>query len=110
MVYCSLSLGETIIWSSVPCKTGVNIKTSPYIPFSGNLVFLDTLGSTDPVYTLLGTRYQLVFLSDIAVPGDPTYMQVIPLDAVANQTLKVTLDLQNCTISIFERCARGRHL
>lgn len=40
-----------------------------YLGFAGDLKFFDELGQTDPYYTGLGTRYQLVYLesSDLAV-------------------------------------------
>lgn len=34
-----------------------------YAGFQGNLYFNDTQGTTDPVYTGLGSRYQLIYLS-----------------------------------------------
>lgn len=34
-----------------------------YTGFEGNLVFTDTQGETDPEYTGLGSRYQLVYLT-----------------------------------------------
>ena len=87
----------------VPCKNGVAVKSSGYIPFSGNLMMVDTQGLEDPTFELLGSRFQLVFVSDIAPPTSSSYVQTIPLDAVPSQSLKVTLDLQNCTISIYEK-------
>lgn len=34
-----------------------------YTGFQGNIVFTDTQGNSDPVYTGLGSRYQLVYLT-----------------------------------------------
>ena len=34
-----------------------------YEPFVGNLLFTDTQGSSDPDYTGLGARFQLVYLT-----------------------------------------------
>lgn len=34
-----------------------------YSGFQGNLIFVDMQGLTDPVYTGLGLRYQLVYLT-----------------------------------------------
>lgn len=34
-----------------------------YRGFLGDLMFVDTQGETDPVYTGMGTRYQLVYLN-----------------------------------------------
>lgn len=34
-----------------------------YTGFQGNLLLVDTMGTSDPVYTGLGSRYQLVYLT-----------------------------------------------
>lgn len=34
-----------------------------YSSFQGNLIFTDTQGTSDPEYTGLGSRYQLVYLT-----------------------------------------------
>lgn len=34
-----------------------------YSSFQGNLIFTDTQGTSDPKYTGLGSRYQLVYLT-----------------------------------------------
>lgn len=34
-----------------------------YSGFQGNLIFTDTQGNTDPDYTGLGSRYQLIYLT-----------------------------------------------
>lgn len=34
-----------------------------YSGFQGNLIFTDTQGNTDPHYTGLGSRYQLIYLT-----------------------------------------------
>lgn len=35
-----------------------------YAGFAGNLAFIDTQGNANPEYTGLGTRWQLVYLTD----------------------------------------------
>lgn len=43
-----------------------------YSGFLGNLVFTDTQGSTNPVYTGLGSRYQLIYLTAAEYAQLPT--------------------------------------
>lgn len=41
---------------------------SRYRPFKGDLMFVDMQGEQDPRYTGLGTRWQLVYLSESELP------------------------------------------
>lgn len=59
--------GVTII-TGVSCLNMNLIVRNTYLGFIGDFVFADTQGTTDPVYTGLGVRYQLVYLA----PGDIT--------------------------------------
>lgn len=43
------------------------IVRNAYLGFTGDLVFFDTQGGADPVYTGLGERYQLIYLSDTEI-------------------------------------------
>jgi hypothetical protein len=45
------------------------IVRESYLGFSGDFVFQDTQGSDDPVYTGLGSRFQLVYLSMADLPA-----------------------------------------
>jgi hypothetical protein len=60
---------------AVICENLNRIIRSVYLNktanFAGDFVFFDTQGSDDPVYTGLGTRYQLLYLSadDLASIG-----------------------------------------
>jgi hypothetical protein len=42
---------------------GVKLVRDAYWGFVGDIACYDTQGDTDPVYTGLGTRYQLVYLA-----------------------------------------------
>lgn len=59
----------------VICQNRNRIIRSAYLNvqsgFSGDFVFNDTQGTSDPVYTGLGTRFQLLYLSaaDLAAQG-----------------------------------------
>ena len=44
-------------------RDAVPLVCREYAGFSGNLVFIDTQGSADPVYDGLGSRYSLVYLT-----------------------------------------------
>lgn len=46
------------------------IVRSLYLGFSGDFAFADTQGTDDPVYTGLGTRWQLVYLEATDLPAN----------------------------------------
>ena len=47
---------------SVLCLNLVGIVREAYYGFKGQLVFFDSQGKSDPYYTDLGSRYQLVYV------------------------------------------------
>lgn len=55
--------GQQII-GGVLCHNANRIVRSLYLGFSGDFIWVDTHGTTDPVYTGLGARYQLVYLDE----------------------------------------------
>ncbi len=52
---------------AVQAKNLVNLVPTAYLGFTGLLVFYDTQGSDDPVYTGLGSRWQLLYLDQADV-------------------------------------------
>lgn len=67
-LFCDVIVaGETII-AGVTCENLNRIVRSTYLGFVGDLAFVDTQGSTDPVYTGLGTRYLLLYLEEADLP------------------------------------------
>jgi hypothetical protein len=56
---------------AVQCKNLVNLIPTGYLGFAGLLIFNDTQGSDDPVYTGLGSRCVLLYLdaADLGVYG-----------------------------------------
>lgn len=47
------------------------VVRSLYLGFQGDLAFIDNQGSTDPVYTGLGTRYSLAYIeADELLPNE----------------------------------------
>lgn len=49
--------------NSVICLNLVGLVREAYYGFIGQLAFIDTKGTSDPEYTGLGNRYQLVYQS-----------------------------------------------
>lgn len=71
--FFTLSVGAALIIANVICENLVRLVRLAYLGFSGDFVFLDTQGTSDPVYTGFGPngRYQLVYLapSDLSALG-----------------------------------------
>ena len=61
--------GQDVI-NSVICRNLNRIVRSLYLGFSGDFVFQDTQGTDDPVYTGLGTRFLLYYLSAAELGGE----------------------------------------
>lgn len=98
MLFCDLSINNTIIWSGVPCLNVTNISTGAHLGFSGALVFADTMGTTDPTYTGLADRYALLY-----IPTDGSGNVQVPLQATPSQQVSVILGNQNCILSFYEK-------
>jgi hypothetical protein len=60
-VFVDLYIDNAIVIAGVPAKNLCLIVRSAYLGFSGDIAFVDTQGSTDPVYTGIGTRYLLTY-------------------------------------------------
>jgi hypothetical protein len=58
------------IISGVICQNINRIVRDLYLGFSGDFIWLDTQGTTDPVYTGFGTRYQLLYLEASDLGGE----------------------------------------
>lgn len=65
-LYLDLYVSNVLVLGGIQCLNGVAIVRDSYLGFVGDLAFYDTQGATDPVYTGLGGRYVLAYLS----PGD----------------------------------------
>ena len=70
-LFCDLYVSNALIIGGVICQNANRIVRSTYLGFIGDLAFLDSQGETDPVYTGLGARYGLYYLtpSDLASFG-----------------------------------------
>lgn len=67
-LFMTVQIGTTVIISNVLCENLNRIVRDAYLGFSGDFVFFDTQGSSDPIYTGLGTRWLLMYLA----PADLT--------------------------------------
>lgn len=68
-LYLDLSIGVTPIVTTRICRNVQRIlEDSLYRGFIGDLMFVDTQGDTDPVYTGLGARYELLYLAAGELP------------------------------------------
>lgn len=97
MMFCDLAIDGVAVWSMVTCLNGVSIKPASYFGFSGDLVFMDTAGSSNPEYGGLGSRYLLLYIPE---SGDNS---VVPLQALPSQSLDIILASQNCTLRLYDR-------
>ncbi len=70
-LFATLLVGTQDVVVSQPCQNGNRLVRDAYLGFSGDLAFVDTQGSDNPVYTALGTRFQLLYFTaaDLAALG-----------------------------------------
>ena len=68
-LFLTLSVSGSLVVASVICENLNRIVRSLYLGFSGDLCFLDTQGTDDPIFTGLGTRFQLLYLSPSDLPA-----------------------------------------
>ena len=62
-VYLDLYVNNVPIVQGGLCLDRAPIAASAYLGFNGYLMFSDLQGTSDPVYSGFGTRYQLVYVS-----------------------------------------------
>lgn len=56
--------GQAVVNSRL-CHDRTALVMYSYLPFIGDLYFVDTQGTTDPCYEGLGTRYALCYSPDL---------------------------------------------
>lgn len=61
-VFIDVLVNNVLVIGGVICQNLNRIVRSLYLGFIGDLAFIDNQGSTDPVYTGLGTRYSLAYI------------------------------------------------
>lgn len=62
-MFLDLTVGGAPVVQGVLCHDRVRLVREHYLGFIGDLTFIDTQGVLDPVYTGLGARFQLVYLT-----------------------------------------------
>ncbi len=70
-LYLDLTISGTPVLNGVLCLDQNFIVLNSYLGFIGDLVFVDTLGTSDPYYTGLGTQYLLLYLlpTEVVAPA-----------------------------------------
>lgn len=63
-IYMDLSVNNVPLIQGVPCLYANKMVRYSYLGFSGDLVFLDTQGTSDPEYSNLGGRYKLLYMTE----------------------------------------------
>lgn len=102
MLFCDLAIDGATVWSGVPCLNGVDLSTGKHLGFSGDLVFLDTMGSLDPYYSELDGRFALLYFPAAGSPASR-----VPLQPLPSQQLSIILGGQNCVLSVYEKDVSG---
>lgn len=63
-LYMDLTVNGNPIMQGVPCLYGNKMVRYSYLGFSGDLVFLDNSGQSDPDYSGLGSRFILYYIEE----------------------------------------------
>ncbi len=62
IIYIDVYVNNAPVILGVQCENGNRIVRSAYLGFLGDLVFVDTQGSADPMFFGLGARWLLEYL------------------------------------------------
>ena len=68
-LYVDVYVNNVLIIAGVIAENLNRIVRSVYLGFVGDFAFVDTQGSSDPIYTGLGDRYQLIYLEPADLPN-----------------------------------------
>lgn len=70
-LFCDLYVNDALVVGGSICEDRNLIVRNSYLGFDGDLMFIDTQGTSDPVSPGLGTRFSLVYISpdDMAALG-----------------------------------------
>lgn len=63
-IYMDLAVSGLPLIQGVPCWYANKMVRYKYLGFSGDLVFLDEAGESDPEYTGLGGRFNLYYMTE----------------------------------------------
>jgi hypothetical protein len=61
-LYADVYVNSVLIRGGVICRNGARLIQDAYLGFVGDLAFIDTLGTDDPYWTGLGSRWTLLYL------------------------------------------------
>lgn len=61
-LFCDVSRNGAPLATGLICRDRVKLIRRGYLGMSGDFVFVDTQGVSDPAYAGLGSRYLLVYL------------------------------------------------
>lgn len=61
--YLDLRVNDIPVMQGVICLNCTRLVRYPYLKFQGDLVFVDTLGTDDPAWSDIGTRFKLYYLN-----------------------------------------------
>jgi hypothetical protein len=68
-VFMDVYVNNQLIIGGVLCLNVTRIVRSLYLGFSGDFIWYDTQGTSQPYYTGIGSRYLLVYLSPSDLPA-----------------------------------------
>jgi hypothetical protein len=57
LMFCDLLVSAVVVMSGVICRDRVRLVRQKYLDFNGDLVFIDQQGTSDPIYTGLGSQF-----------------------------------------------------
>lgn len=61
-MFVDITSNSQVVSTCIIALNGVPLNPFSYSTFLGNLLFIDTQGVSDPFYSGLGTRFQLIYL------------------------------------------------
>ena len=62
-LFCDVLVSNVAVVAGVICENLNRIVRDAYLGFIGDLIFMDTQGSSDPTYQGLGVRFVLFYLT-----------------------------------------------
>ena len=69
-MYMDFYLNDVLISAGIPCWYGNKMIRYDYLGFSGDLVFMDLEGESNPEWSGLGDRYKLYYLLESELVSD----------------------------------------
>lgn len=72
-LFVDVYINNDLVIAGVLARNLCRIVLGRYLGFSGDLMFIDNQGSSDPIYGGLGDRYVLAYLSASELPSNALY-------------------------------------